>query len=398
MADSPRGDATTPDISLFVHVPFCRQKCAYCRLYGVSGREDAFDPFLTGLEREWEIVRREEALEGRGLASLRVSGGTPSLLGAPRLVRLLEFLKRGLRVDGDCEITLEAYPDSIDGPLVESVRRAGYGRINVGVHSFSDRDLAALDRGYRSDEVKRGLAAVREGGCANLGVDLVYGIPGQTAEAWQSSLEAVTACGCEHIACGPLTPQEETLEEHLLRGRFEESELEESLFRQAREAERRLAAAGYEQYEVSLFARPGFRSRYEEHALRREPIYGLGPGANSFDGAVRWRNAPDLDGYLAALVGENRRPERERYRLSRTNQAQEVLLLGLRRASGLRWDEVGQWIEPAVFSRLQRRAMVLGSQGFLELTAEGMRLPPAARFIVHSIALELMRTLGTEAA
>lgn len=398
MADSSEAGATAPDISLFVHVPFCRQKCAYCRLYGVSGREDAFDPFLAGLEREWEIVRREEGLEGRRLDSLRVSGGTPSLLGAPRLVRLLQFLGRGLRVESDCEITLEAYPDSVDSELVESVRRAGYGRINVGVHSFSDRDLAALDRGYRGDEVKRGLAAVREGGCANLGIDLVYGIPGQTAEAWQGSLEAVIASACEHIACSPLIPQEETLEEHLLRGRFEESELDESLFRQAREAERRLAEAGYEQYAVSLFARPGFRSRFEERALRREPSYGLGPGANSFDGAVRWRNAPDLDGYLTSLIGEKRRPERERYRLSATNQAQEVLLLGLRRASGLRWDEVGRWIAPAVFSRLQRRAMVLGSQGFLEVTAEGMRLPPAARFVVHSIALELMRALGAEAA
>jgi len=398
MADSSEGDATTRDISLFVHVPFCRQKCAYCRLYGVSGREDAFDPFLTGLEREWEIVRREEGLEGRRLASLRVSGGTPSLLGGTRLGRLLGFLQRGLRIEEGCEITLEAYPDSIDRDLVESVLRAGYGRINVGVHSFSDRDLAALDRGYRSDEVRRGLAAVREGGCANLGVDLVYGIPGQTAEDWQGSLEAVTACGGQHIACSPLTPQEETLEEHLLRGRFEESELEESLFRQAREAEQRLVAAGYEQYEVSLFAQPGFRSRFEEHLLRREPSYGLGPGANSFDGTARWRNAPDLDGYLAALLGEQRRPERERYRLSAVNQAQEVLLLGLRRASGLRWEEVHRWLEPAVFSRMQRRAMVLRSQGFIEVTPEGMRLPPAARFVVHSIALVLMRTLGPEAA
>jgi oxygen-independent coproporphyrinogen-3 oxidase len=398
MADPGRSTNAMPGISLFVHVPFCRQKCAYCRLYGVSGREDAFDPFLAAVEREWEIVRREEALEGRRLASLQVSGGTPSLLGGPRLVRLLEVLRGGLRVEDDCEITLEAYPDSVDRALVETVRRAGYARINVGVHSFADADLAALDRGYRSEQVRRGLAAVREGGCTNLGVDLVYGILGQSLEVWETSLDAARSFECEHIACRPLTPQEETLEEHLLRGRFEESVLEELLLHQALEAERRLTEDGYQQYEVSLFARPGFACLHEERALRREANYGLGPGANSFDGATRWRNAPDLDGYLTAVLGENRRPERERYRLSRVNQAQEVLLLGLRRAAGFGWEEVGSWIDPTTLSRLQRRATVLATQGYLEATPGGVRLTPEARFVVHSIALELMRTLGPEAA
>jgi oxygen-independent coproporphyrinogen-3 oxidase len=227
---------------------------------------------------------------------------------------------------------------------------------------------------------------------------LVYGIPGQTLEAWEASLEATRSLACEHVSCRPLTPQEETLEEHLLRGRFEESVLEEGLFHQARAAERVLRGAGYEQYEVSLFARPGRRCRHEERALARAASYGLGPGAHSFDGRERWRNAPDLDTYLQSLLQERRRPPRERYALTETNHAQEVLLLGLRRAEGLRWTEVAPRVSPGLLARLQRRAAVLGAQGFLRVTPEGARLDPAAYFVSHSIALELMRALESEVA
>jgi oxygen-independent coproporphyrinogen III oxidase len=383
-------------VSLMVHVPFCRQKCAYCRLYGVSGREDAFDPFLAAIAREWEIVRREEALEGRAVASVLIGGGTPSLLGGDRLTRLLETIRRGVALDPGCEITLEAYPDSVDRALAEEIGRAGYTRINVGVHSFADADLAALDRGYRGEQVRRALAEVREGGCRNLGIDLVYGVPGATLAGWEGSLDAARGFACEHIACRPLTPQEETLEEHLLRGRFEESVLEENLFHQARAAERILTTAGYEQYEVSLFARPGFHCRHEERLLRRQPGYGLGPGAHSFDGVARWRNAPDLDAYLESLLGANLRPPQERYRLSEKNHAQEIVLLGLRRVLGLAWSEIAPWLDAAGLARLQRRAAVLGTQGFVRASGEGVALAPEAYFVSHSVALELIRALEPE--
>ncbi|MFH1145136.1 MAG: coproporphyrinogen-III oxidase family protein, partial [Candidatus Eisenbacteria bacterium] len=381
-------------ITLYVHVPFCCRRCAYCGTYRVMEREPDYDPFIRAVAREWELLREEHPEIGDvQVEAVYVGGGMPSLFGAPRLAALLSALRVGPGWVEGCEVTLEAWPGSLDPESGRALLEGGFNRLHVRVQSFHDPELVTLDRGYTAQQARDGIAAQRAAGFDCLSMDLRYGIPGQTLDSWTATLKDAVALDCEHLTCNQLGRREELLHDRLLRGGFHESPLDEHLLAQYQAAARRLVEAGYEQYEVESFARRGNVSRYASSVWERRVGYGLGPGAHSFDGAIRWRNAKDLGAYLGRLLDTGRLPPRERYRLSAENAAQEEVYLGLRRARGLRWETIARHVGEAGRSRLERRARVLANQGFVEVTPDGLRLRRQAYFVADSIVLELIRTL-----
>ncbi len=399
MGGQPYGGSEPREISIFVNVPFCRQRCAYCRVYSVCGRESSLDAFLDALAREWALVREEEGLEhgAARVVSVQIGGGTPSLLGAPRLARILEILHAGPVWNEGSEVSLETHPDTVSREMAADTLRAGYNRLRVAVHSFHEDELHTLGRGHTAQQSRGALEALRAGGCQNLAIDLLHGLPGQKLSDWEASLALAVEFRCEHVTPRVLTPREETVHERLLRGGFTTSILDEALFEQSRSANRILSEAGYEQYLVANYARHGFASLFELRTAHRAPCIGLGPGAYSFDGNWRWRNLPDLDGYLANVIERGQRPERERYHLSAENHAQELLLLGLRLAEGIAWAQLERWVAGETALRVRRRAQFLAAHGFVQLTSDGARLAPQAYVVADSVALELMRALQERA-
>jgi oxygen-independent coproporphyrinogen-3 oxidase len=315
---------------LYVHVPFCLRKCPYCDF--ASGTELA-------LVADWlRAIKREMGFYGDfapRFDSLYLGGGTPSLLAADELASLVEALEDHFAFSPDTEITLEVNPDDVTPQSLQHYRELGINRLSLGVQSFDDRELAFLGRRHDSSRSRRALAWAREAGFANLGLDLIYGLPGQIVEQWRRSLETALGFGPEHLSCYQLTIEAGTpLARRQAEGQFqrlsEEAEREFFLF-----TSRFLEEAGYLHYEISNFARGNEnRSRHNRKYWNHTPYLGLGPGAHSFRDGRRWWNHRSLKDYCQTLnAGEA--PVAGEEILTPEQTRLEALYLGLRTREGV---------------------------------------------------------------
>jgi len=315
---------------LYVHVPFCLRKCPYCDF--ASGTELA-------LVADWlRAIKREMGFYGDfapRFDSLYLGGGTPSLLAADELASLVEALEDHFAFSPDTEITLEVNPDDVTPQSLQHYRELGINRLSLGVQSFDDRELAFLGRRHDSSRSHRALAWAREAGFANLGLDLIYGLPGQIVEQWRRSLETALGFSPEHLSCYQLTIEAGTpLARRQAEGQFqrlsEEAEREFFLF-----TSRFLEEAGYLHYEISNFARGNEnRSRHNRKYWNHTPYLGLGPGAHSFRDGRRWWNHRSLKDYCQTLnAGEA--PVAGEEILTPEQTRLEALYLGLRTREGV---------------------------------------------------------------
>ena len=320
-ADKPLG--------LYIHIPFCKSKCVYCDFYSLPSREDRMDAYTDALCAH--LTETAPFAAGHAVDTVYFGGGTPSYLGEKRLVKILKVIQKKYRVTRDAEITLEANPDSAgDWKALKALRKAGFNRISLGMQSACDEELREIGRVHTMDQVRRAVDAVRRAGFSNLSLDLIYGLPHQTMDRWRSNLESAAGLSPEHLSCYGLKVEEGT-----------------PLFRRRNEAElpgdeeqadmylytvERLGQLGYQQYEISNFARPGFSSRHNRRYWALQEYLGFGPGAHSDFGGVRYGYARDLETYLRS-TGEP--PLSERQVLSRRDRAGEYLMLGLRTADGI---------------------------------------------------------------
>lgn len=323
---------------LYVHVPFCRLVCAYCDFVTVGGRAHDLPRYTDALVAELRL--RPAAGE---LRTISFGGGTPSLLRPEQVGRVIMAARdRWERVSLE-EVALEANPSGREAPDWSGLRAAGVTRVSLGVQSLRDADLRALARGHTALEAREAYNAAREAGFDNVSVDLIYAIPGQSADDWREGLAAVIDLGPDHVSCYALQlalepdewaapPRPGALR---WRGRMAALQDDGLAAEQYRIAEELLGAAGYRHYELSSWARPGKESRHNAAYWARRAYTGIGAGAHSFDGGgERSWNARDLDVYLAA-VEDGRRPVEGVDRLDEGTRAFEAMALGLRRIDGV---------------------------------------------------------------
>lgn len=330
---------------LYIHVPFCVSKCVYCDFYSETRRSDV-SPWLEALGREMLIYSdRFPAFD-----TLYVGGGTPTALGEDQLGRLLETACRSFAFTDDPEITVEANPNDITAGKLAVLRDCGVNRLSLGVQSFDDHDLSLLGRRHTSREAEQALELIGSSGIASLGVDLIYGIPGQTMEGWLRTLEHAIAFRPAHISCYQLTVAGGTpLHEMQERGavRMPGEDEGEGLFLAT---EHCLGNAGYLHYEISNYARgETHMSRHNRKYWRHVPYLGLGPSAHSFRDGRRWWNHRSVAGYCSAL-DEGRAPVSGEEILTADQLELESLCLGLRTTGG---------VERALFSSTSRRRALL---------------------------------------
>lgn len=319
--------AAVHPLGLYIHIPFCKAKCAYCDFYSLAHSEERMDAYCVALGRD--LARRADAAKAHTVDTVYFGGGTPSYLGAERLAKLLETVLSHYRVAPDAEITFEANPDSArDADTLKTLRCAGFNRISLGAQSFDDGELQEIGRIHTAGEIARSVGAARAAGFDNLSLDLIYGLPRQTMARWRENLNAAIALSPEHLSCYGLKVEEGTpLYLRRERAQFPDDDAQADFYL---ETVRLLSRCGYAQYEISNFARAGFASRHNLKYWTLGEYLGFGPGAHSDFAGRRFAAARDLSAYLAGETVLS-----EDTVISRRERQREYFLLGLRTVRGI---------------------------------------------------------------
>ena len=333
---------TPAPLGLYLHIPFCRSKCVYCDFYSLPRSEDRMDAYADALCAH--LTETAPFAANHLVDTVYFGGGTPSYLGAKRLAKILKVILKKFRVAKDAEITLEANPDSAgDWKALRTLRKCGFNRISLGMQSADDTELAEIGRVHTMAQVSAAVEAARKAKFQNLSLDLIYGLPHQTLEGWQKTLSAAADLEPEHLSCYGLkveagTPLFDRKDTAGLPG--DEAQADMYLY-----AVEFLKAQGYEQYEISNFARPGFASRHNLKYWTLGEYAGFGPGAHSDFGGVRYAYTRDLEAYIRG-VRDHAPMLSENDRIPPLDRDTEWIMLGLRTTAGL---------DPKVFENRFRR-------------------------------------------
>ena len=382
-------------LGIYVQVPFCQTKCTYCNFHtGVSSTE-LYAPYAQAICRE--ISEFPRLLRENGISEVAESvvdtvyfgGGTPSLLNPGSLTEILETLRASFASQLE-EVTLEADPETISSEKATAWRAAGFNRISMGVQSFSDAELRAAGRMHRRADIFRATEILRGAGFANLSFDLIAGLPYQTAASWEKSVEELLALRPEHVSVYMMEIDEGSrLGLEVLQGgeRYSAKSLptDDSMAEFYEYACSTLAAAGYLHYEISNWGLPGFESRHNLKYWRREPYFGFGAGAHSFNGSQRWANAHDPAAYTAA-VAQGRFPVEQLESVTRGQALEEELFLGLRQLAGIDL----QRIESRYGATLRPRVEELVAQGLVEWDGPRLRLSPERLAVSNEVFVHLL--------
>ena len=372
---------------LYVHLPFCAHRCGYCDFVTVVGRRGEHAAYVDALLAELEL---ERDLLASQLETVFLGGGTPTFTTPAELQRLLRALPPAE------EITAEANPETVTPELAALLRRCGVNRVSLGAQSFQRRLLGVLDRVAGPDDVRRAFYHLRDAGFDNISLDLIYGIPGQEPADLDADIEAALGLGPEHLSYYELEAKPGTRFTHRHGGELtRQAEAMEGYFERVVDV---VAGAGYRWYETANFCRrpvdAGGRDLRSRHNLAYwcgRDYLGVGIGAVSTIGARRWRNAPSLAGYVAALRG-GRRPAREVEALPPHVRREERILLGLRLDEPLPLAPVAGRLDSAALARLEqlglaRRVAVLGRASS---AAEAVTLTDRGRLLGGAVTADLL--------
>ncbi len=324
------------ELELYIHIPFCVKKCRYCDFLSAPAEEKIQRAYVDALL--WEIAEYEEP-EDQEVVTVFFGGGTPSVLPGEEIGRILSALKEKFVFAEDAEISLEANPGTVDAEKLSSYREAGINRLSLGLQSADEKELRVLGRIHTYEMFLESVNLARNAGFSNLNVDLMSALPGQTAASWEETLKKVIALHPEHISAYSLIIEEGTpfYEEYAKdvkrrdlgeKPEFLPSEEEERfLYQRTKEL---LSEAGYEQYEISNYARKGRECRHNVGYWKRRNYVGFGLGAATLLNPVRYKNTDCLEDYLAGDFSK-----KEFLVLTKDNQIEETMFLGLRMKEGV---------------------------------------------------------------
>lgn len=376
-----------PDkLGIYIHIPFCRSKCAYCDFYSLAGQDEKMEEYQKALLSH--LKETAPLAQQFTVDSIYFGGGTPSYYGDKRLRELLGTIKKYYKVEKDAEITLEANPDSVTGMGLFRLRRAGFNRLSMGMQSGCPAELESICRPHTVQQVDQAVAAARKAGFKNVSLDLIYGLPGQTMDSWKATVERALSLMPQHLSCYGLKVEEGTpLARRVELGEvLPDDDLQADMYLWT---VGRLSRAGLEQYEISNFAQSGRESRHNLRYWLTRPYIGFGPGAHSDFGGRRYSFVRDLDGYIngvlrggAILDSEDLIPRRER--------GGEYLMLRLRTTQGVEeWEYRGTYFLD--FAPIEQRLEEFAGRGWAEKTAQGRwRLTPEGMLLSNQLIGDLL--------
>ena len=364
-------------LGIYIHVPFCRSKCAYCDFYSLAQKDEKL---VSGyLDAVCDHIREAGILAPDYLVdTVYFGGGTPSFFGAEGMAAILSTVRRNFDVTGDAEITFEANPDSVTPRLLKKLRSEGFNRVSLGVQCDDDRILQAIGRPHTYEEAVQAVRMIRRAGFRNLSLDLIYGLPGQSLEGWQNTLQNVLDLKPEHISCYGLKVEEGTpLYACQDTCDLPDDDTQADMYLSAVEI---LRQRGYRQYEISNFCRRGYESKHNLKYWTGGEYLGFGPDASSDFAGKRFRIVRDLHRYVDGIRTGGQVLEEVQEVPSR-ERAGEYLMMRLRTNLGVSGEEYEKKfllpfapIEKALLQCRERGHVLRGEGGRWRLTPEGMLL------------------------
>ena len=364
---------------IYIHIPFCRQACHYCNFhFSTSLRKK--DALLNALAKEIELCEKS----GEVVETVYFGGGTPSILETGEIDDLLKKIHRNYTVAAGAEITLETNPDDITREKLIAWKVSGVNRLSIGIQSFFEEDLRWMNRAHSAEQAVENLKLAREY-FENITIDLIYGVPGLSNEKWKQNIETAIQLNIPHLSCYALTVESKTPLDKLIRTNKkadvdagQQSEQFLLLMKWAREA-------GYEHYEISNFAKPGYRSRHNSSYWQRKHYIGLGPAAHSYNGVERTWNVANNQKYIDAIAKGIIPQEKEM--LTETQRFNEYIMTALRTIEGIDLTLLDEESRPYIAGVAQKYIR----QELITLNDDKLQLTDKGKLFADGIASDLFR-------
>ena len=378
---------------LYIHVPFCRQRCTYCDFYFVAGQRD-HSAFVAALCRELRQVARRGFSEP--VSTIYIGGGTPSQLTSQDIARILRGLRKAYDAAAAEEVTIELNPEDVTAPYLQALKKLGISRVSVGIQSFFDDELTFMNRSHDARQAHDALALVAGAGFRSYTVDLIFGLPGQTEDRWAQNLDRLRAFDAPHVSTYSLTIEPKTpLQKQVARGLVSPlpDQAMATLYQMAMDT---LSSHGYEHYEISSFAQPGHRAQHNSRYWSHANYLGFGPSAHSFwwqrtGGAARWRNVRSLRQYVALIRGGQSDAVCEDHEiLSLPALGLERIMLALRTAEGVDLLVLKETYDMDLLATKGKTIARLTQAGLVTTDARSLRLTDRGKHICDRVTASLL--------
>lgn len=365
---------------LYIHIPFCHSKCSYCDFYSTPHNAD-IDSYVKAVANEWGLRKREIT---EPFSTVYFGGGTPSIVSVDSLRRLIESIS----LENIKEFTIEANPEDITPEWVKSVKMCGINRVSIGIQSFFDNELKAINRRHSGDDAEKALRILRDYGIDNISGDLIYGLPGQTVDSWQRSIDRLVEIGVEHISAYSLSYEPGTrLYAMLSAGKLTETDEEtvENMYFRLTDT---LRSAGFEHYEISNFALPGKHAMHNSSYWHFTPYLGLGTAAHSFDGSLRRINRRGIKQYIEDITSGKTFYDVEDE--SADELYNDYIITSLRTIEGIDKQDFSTRFGRNALNSIIRDASPFISSGKMVETSERLSITEEAFLISDSILVKLI--------
>ena len=373
---------------LYIHIPYCLSRCHYCDFNSYRLDSDQAEQYLQALAREITVRASSDAIRHRRVCSVFFGGGTPSILLAPQLNGVLDRCRAAFTFETGAEVTLEVNPGTVDLPKLQALMEGGVTRLSVGVQAVQDRLLQRIGRAHTAHEAERAFRLMREAGFSNINLDLMFGLPGQSVDDWAETLDWAIRVGPEHLSVYGLILEEGTpLDRERRNGDIglPDEETEAAMYRMAKD---RLREAGFEHYEISNFARPGFRCRHNLVYWQHQEYLGIGAGAHSFLAGRRFSNELLPARYVSAIAGRGTAVACGE-ELSDEMLRAERLMLGLRLLDGLDVQAFKDMLGIKDLAASERVARLL-DDGFLRLQDGRVQIAERGLLVANELIVQLL--------
>lgn len=370
---------------IYIHIPFCKQKCSYCNFH-FSTSLNFKDEMLRAMKTE--ILLRKDELQNKNLKSLYFGGGTPSILSVDEISSLIDEVLRYFSFEKDIEVTLEANPDDLDKNFLKQLAGTPVNRLSIGTQSFFEEDLKLMNRAHSASEAESSIKRAQDFGFENLSIDLIYGSPTSNLEIWKENLNKTIALEVPHISSYALTVEPKTaLENWISKGKVK-SPREEEQNREFYYLSDFLKDHGFEHYEVSNFAKPGFYSRHNSAYWKYNEYLGIGPSAHSYNGFdVRSWNVANNQQYIKKLSDKLLAKEEEI--LSQEDQFNEMIMIGLRTIWGVDLESLKNKFSEGLLEHFHREIKAKMEEGILIIENNHLKIPEKHWFMADGIASDL---------
>jgi oxygen-independent coproporphyrinogen III oxidase len=369
---------------VYFHIPYCKKACHYCNFHFSTSLQSK-NGMVDALLKEIDITRGKNR---RIITSVYFGGGTPSVLLRKELRAIMEEVRKVFVFVPDAEFTFEVNPDDMNEMTVPFWKEQGFNRLSIGIQSFRDEDLVWMNRSHNASQALAGVELVRKAGFTNFSIDLIYGIPGLTDDAWIQNIEQALALEVPHLSAYALTVEPKTALNTMIEQGKKEAVDPELQARQFMILMDMMGKAGYEHYEISNFALPGFRSKHNSSYWQGIPYFGFGPGAHSYDGYTRYWNISNNARFIDSILSNNIIPF-EKEDLTETQQVNEYIMTSLRTMEGISLTFLSEKWGTDIANQIKTASYKYGSRGMVTFEAEHVVLTREGKLFADGIASDL---------